>query len=295
MRLREREAAESRERALEELRRSEVRRAGAERLAALGRLAAGVAHEINNPLAFVNSNVGFALRELAGLEGIEPDVLQALQDSQGGLERMKRIVVELRGFSRDSADGPGPTEILPAIETARRTLAARLAAVAPLEVEAAPDLPLVVAHRGELVQVLVNLLGNALDAMEPAAVAGRPGLASIRVERAGGGLELAVDDAGPGFSEEALRHAFAPFFSTKGQGGTGLGLALSRELVERWGGRITAANRPGGGACVVIALRLAEAQEVTGAMAVGGAAPRGAQASDGVSSAASQGRSGAPG
>lgn len=255
MRERERAAAEARERALAALHRSEERRALSERLAALGRLAAGVAHEMNNPLAFVGTNLAFAAAQLRAAGHADPEVLEALDESRGGLERMRRIVVELRGFGRGRSDGPGAVDAVAALEEARRTLAARLEGTAALEVRAAPGLPPALADRGELVQVLVNLLANAADAV----AGGGAGPRLVEVELAAGADEvvIAVADTGPGLSAEAQAHAFEPFFSTKGQQGVGLGLALSREFVERWGGRIEVANRPGGGARATVTLRRA--------------------------------------
>jgi len=270
LRERERAAAEARERALSELHRSEERRALSERLASLGRLAAGVAHEMNNPLAFVGTNLAFVDAELRGAGAADPEVLAALAESRGGLDRMKHIVQELRGFARGRADGPGPVDAAAALEEARRTLAARFARTARLEVRAAPDLPLVLADRAELVQVLVNLLANAADAVEQQ---GRtPALVEAELTAFDGGVVVAIADSGPGLSAEAQAHAFEPFFSTKGQRGTGLGLALSREFVERWGGRIEAANRPAGGARLTVVLRRADGMDGPGR---GGGGPEG--------------------
>jgi signal transduction histidine kinase len=261
LRERERGAAEAREQALADLNRSETRRALTDRLAALGRLAAGVAHEINNPLAYVTANVAFVEEALSARSGADGELLEALRESRGGLDRIKRIVHELRGFSRGSADGPGPTDALGALEQARRMLAARLP---DLVVVAAPGLPRVLAQPTELVQVLVNLLTNAADAARAAGPGGAPGRVEVSATPVEGGLELAVSDEGPGFTPEALAHAFEPFFTTKGSDGTGLGLALSREFVERWGGRIAAANRAEGGARVVISLRCADGMDGPG-------------------------------
>jgi two-component system, NtrC family, sensor kinase len=269
MRQRERAAADARERALAELHRSEDRRALSERLASLGRLAAGVAHEMNNPLAFVGTNLAFVEAELRARGG-DQECLEALAESRGGLERMKRIVQELGGFARGRADWPGPVDVLAAVEEARRTLAVRLERVASLVVRAGPELPAALASRPELVQVLVNLLANAVDAVEQ--LGGGPGRVEIEVAASEGALVLAVADNGGGLSAEAQAHAFEPFFSTKGPGGTGLGLALSREFVERWGGRIEAANRPAGGARVTVTLRRADGLDGPGP---GGEGPAG--------------------
>ncbi|MBK9518538.1 MAG: hypothetical protein IPO09_14545 [Anaeromyxobacter sp.] len=255
LRERERAAAEARAQAQAALHDSEARRALAERLASLGRLAAGVAHEINNPLAFVSTNVAFVEEELAARREPEGELRDALRESRGGLERIKRIVQELRGFARGDAGGPGPTDALAALAEARRTLGPRLPR---LELRAPSDPPPVVANQAELVQVLLNLLANAADAVAPAEAGGSPGWVEVVIEVVADGLEVAVCDSGPGFTPEALDHLGEPFFTTKGVGGTGLGLALSREFVERWGGRLVATNRPEGGARVVVVLRRAD-------------------------------------
>jgi len=133
------------------------------------------------------------------------------------------------------------------VSDAARIASLRLRYVARLEVEVPAQLPPVRAVRRRLAQVLLNLLVNAGDALEEH---GRSG-STVRVtgRREGARVVLLVEDNGPGFPPEVLSRLFEPFFTTKGpEKGTGLGLALSRELVEQFGGTLVAANRPEGGA-----------------------------------------------
>jgi len=176
MRRRERASAAAREAALAGLARSEQQRAQADRLASIGRLASGVAHEINNPLAFVSTNLAFVEEELRERQPGEAALLEALAESRGGVERIKRIVQDLRGFAR-GASSTGPTDVGGALDEALRLASWRLGPVARVERRVAPGLPHVLASRAELVQVLVNLLVNAADAVEEA----RRGLGTVEV------------------------------------------------------------------------------------------------------------------
>jgi signal transduction histidine kinase len=245
MRRRARASAAAREAALTDLARSGQQRAQADRLASIGRLASGVAHEINNPLAFVSTNLAYVEEELRERHPGEAGLLEALAESRGGVERIKRIVQDLRGFAR-GASSPGPTDVAAAVEEAVRLASWRLGRVARVERALAPGLPAARADRAELVQVLVNLLVNAADAVEEARRGS--GTVVISAAEAGGGVQVTVEDDGVGLPPGGTGQLFEPFFTTKGAGGTGLGLAISREFAERWGGTLTAGPRAGGGA-----------------------------------------------
>jgi C4-dicarboxylate-specific signal transduction histidine kinase len=150
-------------------------------------------------------------------------------------------------------DAEGPTEcaLADVVGDAARIARLRLQHVARLEVDIPAELPPVLAVRRRLAQVLLNLLVNAGDALE-----GRPG-AEVRVTggQEGERVVLRVEDNGPGFPPEVLPRLFETFFTTKGpEKGTGLGLALSREMVEQFGGTLVAENRAEGGARLRLAL-----------------------------------------
>jgi len=250
------EAERSQRQAQEVLAATQTRAQESDRLAQVGRLAAGVAHEVNNPLAFIQANLSYLQEELAR-EGRSPeDSLAVVKETQEGVARIKQIVQDLTALARGASE-PEPREVgrcpLPAvIEQSMRLASVRLKKLA-VEVEVPAGVPAVRADPRRLGQVLLNLLLNAADALEEAGVA-RPRVA-LRVKARGPRVELVLEDNGPGFAAENLQRLFTPFFTTKAQGkGTGLGLALSRQYVEGFGGSLRAENRPEGGARFTVEL-----------------------------------------
>jgi two-component system NtrC family sensor kinase len=220
-----------------------------ERLASLGRLAAGIAHEIGNPLAAV---LGYMELLSSGLQdpSLEAEILQA---SRRELERIHRIIRDLLGFAR-----PGPPEMVPLdLHALVETTVAGLHHLPAfrginLKLDLSQGLPSVAADPGRLQQVLLNLLLNARDAM------GGQGTIHLHSRAASAPTPtctLQVRDDGPGFSTAILEKAGEPFLTTKPVGqGTGLGLAISIQILESLGGRLSLANAPGGGALVEITL-----------------------------------------
>ncbi len=228
----------------------------AHKLEALGILTAGIAHEVNNPLAFVRANLS-GLEELAhGLR--DPTIRAALPPKLGelasdapelvaeaieGVERIGRLVRRLRRFARgEGAATPyEPVDLREVAEKACALSGVGLPAGAIRRV--LHPAPLVPGNEDELVQIAVNLLVNAIQAS-----GGRPEI-EVEVRSARGGVTLAVRDRGEGIPVAALPRLFDPFFTTKPPGqGTGLGLSLSFDLARQHGGTLEGANRPGGGA-----------------------------------------------
>jgi len=242
----ERERRES----MEKLTKAEHSRAQSEKLATVGRLAASVMHEINNPLAFVCSNVEFLRTEVLAQrlpEETRRELQEVLDETRSGVERIRQIVTDLKGFSRMDVEEPSECALADVVTDAARLAAVRLKHVARLKVEIPAELPEVFATRRRLAQVILNLLVNAGDALEEAKVQG----GEVRVTGVAeeGKVTLLVEDNGPGFAPEVLPRLFESFFTTKGpEKGTGLGLTISREMVERFGGTLKAENRPEGGA-----------------------------------------------
>jgi len=241
------EAQRARVEAQGQLAESEQRRARAERLALAGQLAAGVAHEINNPLSFVKASLQYLAREGPTEEQREP-IAEALQ----GVERISQIVNDLRSLVRDGevvdeVFAPGP-----ALDEAWRLASTRLRGV-HATCTSAPDLPYVRGGHRLLVQALVNLLANAVDAAEGSPSPERRRV-DARAERTPDGVSIVVEDGGPGLSPEVAQRMFDAFFTTKGVKGTGLGLALVREHVARCGGTVEGTNRPEGGARFTVLL-----------------------------------------
>ncbi len=243
-------AERARREALEKLTMAERHRTQSEKLATVGRLAASVMHEINNPLAFVRSNLEFIHREVLA-QPLPPELRQEVEDvlseTHTGLLRIQQIVTDLRGFSRMDREEPSPCVLADVVAGAVRLAEVRLKHVAQLKVEVPGTLPEVFVTPQRLTQVILNLLVNAGDALEENRVA--QGEIRIRGEVWGSRVVLLVEDNGPGFPPEVLPRLFEAFFTTKGpEKGTGLGLAISRELLERFGGTLHAENRPEGGA-----------------------------------------------
>jgi len=243
----------ARRESLEKLAVAERHRAQSEKLATVGRLAASVMHEINNPLAFVRSNLDFLRTEVLRQqlpEEARAELQEVFEETRTGVERINQIVQDLKGFSRMDVEEPSECALADVVSDAARLAVVRLKHVARLKVEIPEELPEVFATRRRLAQVLLNLLVNAGDALEEAKVQG----GEVRVT---GGVVLRVEDNGPGIPPEVLPRLFDPFFTTKGpEKGTGLGLTISRELMERFGGTLRAENRPEGGARVLLELPL---------------------------------------
>jgi C4-dicarboxylate-specific signal transduction histidine kinase len=240
----------ARRESLERLALAERHRAQSEKLATVGRLAASVMHEINNPLAFVRSNLEFLQREVLAqplAAESRQEITEVLAETRAGVERIRQIVADLKGFSRMDEEEPGECALADVVQDAARLASLRLKHVARLQVEVPRELPTVHATPRRLAQVVLNLLVNAGDALEGARVVN--GEVRVRGLREEGRVVLLVEDNGPGFPVEVQGRLFEAFFTTKGpEKGTGLGLAISRELVERFGGKLTAENRPEGGA-----------------------------------------------
>lgn len=240
-----------------------------ERLASVGALAAGVAHELNNPLAYVLGNLEFVTRELEERLGPLPpdarlaDVLRALADVKTGAERMAEIVRDLRSLVRDDAGHRVPVSPTRVVESALAIAAHELRYRAQVVREFEPEVPDVLGSEARLGQVFVNLLVNAAHAL---AEKGQ-GTVRVVVRRAGPDqVAVEVEDDGPGIPPEHLGRIFDAFFTTKPVGaGTGLGLAISHRIIEEHGGSIDVHTRPGEGTRFTVNLPVAreQAQEVS--------------------------------
>ncbi len=253
VRAREEETRE-RMRTAARLEASEQLRAQVEQLALVGRLAAGVAHEVNNPLAYVRTNLGF-LEDSFKQPGefTEQEVQELFTESREGLERIRQIVTDLKIFARADPLSMRPCELRPLMEEAVRMGRVRLNSLARVELVVEPSLPQVRVHDRHFVQVILNLLVNAADALEEAKT--QDASVWVRASLREGGVEVVVEDNGPGIPESVLPRLFEPFFTTNAAGsGTGLGLPLSREYVEQMGGTLLPGPRSGGGGRFVITL-----------------------------------------
>jgi two-component system, sensor histidine kinase PhcS len=235
---------------------SQARALESERLAQVGRLAAGVAHEVRNPLAYIQANLRFLQEEWQQLApgGGSTEHTEALQETMQGVERIHQIVKDLTAMSRaEEMEGVGRCSLGPILDASVRLASVRLKSLVKLAVEEPPAEMAVRAEPRRLGQVLLNLLLNAADAIEDAKVL--DGRVAVRVETVAERVRLVVEDNGPGMKPEHLARLFTPFFTTKAPGkGTGLGLTLSRQYVESFGGQLRAENRPEGGARFIVEL-----------------------------------------
>ena len=260
-----------------------------EKLAALGTLASGMAHEINNPLAFATNNVAILERDIAALleilsahhAGLEvvraarPELAQEvdrladeadlpyLQDNllrlakttRKGLARVARIVEDLRGFAQLDRAEIGVLDINQAIDQSLGMLSAAMDQGGIAVYRQYGDLPPLECAGAHLNQVFFNLLNNSVQAIE--ATGRGKGLIRIVTRTPKDSLVIEIGDDGPGIPPEALTKVFDPFFTTKPIGqGTGLGLSISHGIIAEQGGRIEAFNAPGSGATFRITLPL---------------------------------------
>jgi signal transduction histidine kinase len=228
----------SQERLREELRRSE-------QLAALGKLLAGVAHEIRNPLAGIRSTVQLwqRLRDPDRVAGSMDAVVQAT-------ERLNEILTRLLHFARTEHAERSPTQINElVVETTKLVEAQAHAQGVRIQCDLDPRLPVIPASPSSLRQVFLNLATNALQAMPDGGVL----RCRTRHDRAGRTVEIVVSDTGPGVSRQDREHLFEPFFTTRPEG-TGLGLALCREIVHQHGGTMSLASQdqPGAAFCMTL-------------------------------------------
>jgi signal transduction histidine kinase len=274
-----------------EERRLHARLVQADKLAAVGVLASGVAHELNNPTAFVTSN----LTELRRYVGVYDDIIgdmaelgmkcgqaeavrtlltrpdvtfarreagAAVGDCLAGMERIRQCVSNLRSLARrDQAGEPmAVVDLAEVIQAVVRTAAADLrAASARMDVRGPVC---VLGHRGELVDVVLNLVVNAVQAREE----GRPNAIAVELRREGAHAIVRVADEGRGISPSHMKRLFEPFFTTKAPGeGTGLGLSLARKIVLAHGGSIDVASEVGRGSTFTVRLPALDADQVVGA------------------------------
>ncbi len=225
-------AAEARAR---DLRETDLRLAHGARLAALGTLAAGLAHEINNPVAFIRSNLSY-LEDLAKRGEDDPELEEVLDETEEGVSRLRGIVEELLRMSAQDGAGFSAVDLSEVVASALPTLRFEARDDVALDARIAPTPP-VLGDRNLLGQVVANLVINAIQAVRAAGEGGAVRIATFADERR---VVLEVADTGPGVAPEIANRIFEPFFTTKPAGeGTGLGLAVSAQLVERHGGRLT--------------------------------------------------------
>lgn len=264
----------------EKLKQAQSQLVQSEKMASLGQLAAGVAHEINNPIGFVMSNVG-TLKEYSdviakyielandlaekseGPEGVAikklddeedmnfivNDINEIMSDCSDGLKRVKDIVANLKSFARSDEEDTSEFDINECILNTIKVVWNELKYKVTLHKEFTEGLPMVQGHDGQIGQVIMNMLVNATHAID------EKGDIFISTHLKEGDVELRIKDTGKGMSEAVQAKIFDPFFTTKGVSeGTGLGLSISYGLVESHGGKIEVESKEGEGTEFIITL-----------------------------------------
>ncbi len=225
------------------------------KMAALGKMAAGIAHEINNPLAVIGEKAGW-MKDLLGMEDMDgsenfQELLDAVNKIEYHVVRARTVTHRLLGFARrmePMAERINVNEILDeSIEFLKNEARYR-----SIEIQAnyAPDLPLTTTDQAQLQQVFLNIINNGIDAI------GKEGQIIINTKTTKNNeIFIEISDNGPGISKEVLQKIFDPFFTTKEVGkGTGLGLSISYSIIEKLGGRIMVASEEGQGTTFTIYL-----------------------------------------
>jgi signal transduction histidine kinase len=244
-----------------ELKAAEVQLVQSEKMASLGRLVAGVAHEINNPVSFIASNVAPLRRRLARAAEVAPaEAQKLLREAEDiadimarGAERTAAIVKDLRTFSRLGEAQRKPVNLHDGLEVSLRLLESRWKDRITIHRDFG-TLPPVESDSGQLNQVFMNVLANACDAIQGT------GNVWVTTRVVGDAVEVAIRDDGVGMPLEVQARIFEPFFTTKDVGGgTGLGLAISHSVVLAHGGQITVESTPGTGTTFRITLPIAAA------------------------------------
>lgn len=250
----------------------------ASRLASVGQLAAGIAHEINTPIQYIGSNLNFIASSLETLiqsltdkqtqgpeDGAQSPHSQldflieempiAITESLDGVAQISRIVLSMKEFSHPGSTSKTMTDINRALESTLTVSRNVWRHVATVDTDLDPDLPRVLCHAGELNQVFLNLIVNAAHAIE---LSGKPLPGKIRVSTRhdNGVVDVRVADSGSGVPDAIKEKIFDPFFTTKEVGkGTGQGLAICRDVVvTKHGGRLDFESEPGAGATFIIEL-----------------------------------------
>ncbi|MGB5831607.1 MAG: ATP-binding protein [Thiohalocapsa sp.] len=270
-----REAYRALEFAYTELKRAQTRLIGAEKMASLGRLVAGVAHELNNPISFVYGNVHAmsryrdrlrtycdavdasgpspelkALKQELRIERLLDDLDPLLRGTLEGAERVRDLVQDLRRFSSGQQGEVTGFDLVHLVRTAVHWVTKGERRDLELNMDLPEALPLN-GHPGHIHQMLMNLVQNALDAMQDQPIA----RLDIAAGNSDGTAWLTLRDHGPGIAESDLLRVLDPFFTTKPVGqGTGLGLSISYGIVQDHGGHLTIDNHPQGGAIARVEL-----------------------------------------
>ena len=238
----------------------------AEKMAGLGRLAAGIVHEINNPLVAVTMYAESLSARWSGGGGdpVDLEKIQAIRDA--GL-RIQKLTRDLTAYARPSAATPAALELAPLLDQAALICKPVLKEVDAVLQRDYREVPQVTGSRAALTQVFINLVTNAAQALR------RGGTIRLGLRAAGDQVLVSVDDDGEGMTGEVQRHLFEPFFTTRPGRGVGLGLATVKQIADRHGATLSVESAPGKGTRVTVALP-ARAGAAEDGLSAPGSAPR---------------------
>jgi two-component system sensor histidine kinase PhcS len=235
------------EASLRQLKENEMQLVQSEKLASLGRMSAGIIHEINNPLNFATTGI-FTLRKKGKHLAPEQqaDYAEVITDVEDGLKRVQAIVSDLRMFTHPNTDMLDPVPVAEVITPALRFLSNESRDTVQIEQKLAPK-QTIWANKNKLIQVLLNLLQNSIDALKTKKFAeGEKPTIWIEGRVENGQSILSIRDNGSGIDAKNLDKIFDPFFTTKDVGaGMGLGLSISYSIVQEYGGKISVKTEPG--------------------------------------------------
>ena len=234
--------------ALEQIKENEVLMIRNEKLSALGRMSAGIIHEINNPLNYASAGI-HALetftRHLPDAD--QPDFTDILKDIREGVERVSQIVIDLRKFTREEKTNNGDADLVEIITRARRMIGHQLGKDIRFDIKV-PDNALIRGNPNQLVQVFINFFQNSIDAIRQRidSDGGEPGHIEVSLDPAGEGWQVTIRDNGIGIPPENLPKIFDPFFTSKDVGkGMGLGLSITHQILQSHHAQIDVESRPG--------------------------------------------------
>jgi two-component system, NtrC family, sensor kinase len=236
------------------------------KLATIGTLSAGIAHEINNPIAWILSNLKHLKKKITNLKINDKENAQSFNDiideTIMGTEKIQDIIKNLKGFARkDEEISTTPADVNEILSSAITMASHQIEDVAQLKTNLAEDLPKLLLCGSRLHQVFLNLIVNAIQAFPEK---GNNNIITITTLKENNNIRIDIADTGPGISEEVLPHIFDLFFTTKPPGiGTGLGLSICNDIINRAGGRITVKSSPEQGTTFSVYLPLHDSAKRT--------------------------------